>query len=559
MRILSQNWRWFSKRIWTFIYSLWYTLYMKDKHSMLVTISRNDGSAPEVCELTHGETLFTAAGAELSDIIDTPCGGRGTCGKCKVLVTSGDAGPVTAEENKLLTHEELHGGIRLACCCRPHSDISVSAISGGAHTILDTIGSFDEEPSPFWTEKGSFGVAVDIGTTTVVAYLVDFSPPTRIVDVRSGLNSQRRWGADVISRISFAGEGEKNLQELSSAIRQQVSGLIEELLGEQGVRSSSVREIVVAGNTTMLHLFADTDPSSIAVAPFTPAFIHEMVEPASFFDLPFDKARVRVLPSIAGYVGADISAGIAAVGMDRKEGLHLLLDLGTNGEMALGNREKILTCATAAGPAFEGAGISCGTGGVPGAIDTVVVSEGALRWTTIDSKAPVGICGSGILDTVAALLELEIVDDTGAMSEAYADSGYCLVEQRNGQDSRVCFSQKDVRQLQLAKGAVAAGVMVLLDEWGAKPQDISTVYLAGGFGNYLRPSSALAVGLLPQETEEHIVAAKNSAGMGAVRCLLFEHEAERIRQIADKAHYIELSTDSRFQDHFMDQMLFPQR
>ncbi len=530
---------------------------MITQKEMFAAISRSNGKPTEEIKLSAGNSLLEDIRNSIPGVIDAPCGGRGTCGKCKVIITSGDAGPLSSEEKHLLTHEELQGGMRLACKCHPLSDISAAIATGGTHAVLDAIGAFDEEPDPLYLEPESCGVAVDIGTTTVVAYLVDFSEPARVTGVRSALNAQRPWGADVISRISFAGEAEGNLEKLSGAIRNQLDQLIRLLLKGENKQAASVREITIAGNTTMLHLFAGVDPSSIALAPFSPVFVDEVLKPASEYDFDYPEALVRLIPSIAGYVGADISAGIAAVGMDRSEGLSLLLDLGTNGEMALGNRDRILTCATAAGPAFEGAGISCGTGGVPGAIDTVVALDGKLNWTTIDGETPVGICGSGILDTVAALLSLGVIDDSGAMAEEYAESGFCL-SPGTAEKGGVCFTQRDVRQLQLAKGAVAAGVRVLLEEWGANPEDIATVYLAGGFGNYLRPSSALEVGLLPAETGDKITAAKNSAGLGAVRSLLFRNEAERIRTIARKAEYIELSTDGRFQDHFMEQMFFPE-
>ncbi len=508
-------------------------------------------------ELPRGDILLNTIRNADPHALDAPCGGRGTCGKCKVLIASGDAGPIDTQEKQLLTHEELQAGIRLACLCRPEGDLAVSTLSGGAHTVLDSIGSFDEPPDPRQVEAGTYGAAVDIGTTTVVAYLIDFTAPARVIGVRSTLNAQRPWGADVISRISFAGEASEHLPKLAEAVRTQTASLIEELLQAQGKGRGDLREIAIAGNTTMLHLFASVDPSSIAVAPFTPVFIEEILKSAAEFGLDFPEARVRLLPSIAGYVGADISAGISAVGMDRKSDLTLLLDLGTNGEMALGNRERILTCATAAGPAFEGAGISSGTGGIPGAIDTVLADEGRLRWTSIEDKEPVGICGSGILDTVSALLSLGVVDSSGAMEEEYLEKGYCLVPGSNGRKD-ICFTQKDVRQIQLAKGAVAAGVQVLLEEWGCGAGDIAEVFLAGGFGNYLRPSSAIRTGLLPPETADSIIPAKNSAGLGAVRALLFKNEAPRIQAVTEQAEYIELSTDSRFQHHFMEQMLFPE-
>jgi uncharacterized 2Fe-2S/4Fe-4S cluster protein (DUF4445 family) len=508
-----------------------------------------------VIKVKAGQSLLEAIRAAAPEDVESPCGGRGTCGKCKIRVLEGNPGPPSPEERGLLTQQEITSGIRLACRCTPANDITVATIGKKDHTILDGIGLLSQAPDPRYKETGDCGIAVDIGTTTVVAYLVEFSPPVRVTAVESAMNAQRQWGADVISRITFAGEKGENLETLCSAIRGQVDRLIRRLITKKGLAPSSVQEISVVGNTTMLHLFAGIDPSPLGVAPFTPVFVEQRVLPAQSLDLAYPNAILRLLPSVAAYVGADITAGIAAVGIDESNELSLLLDLGTNGEMALGNKERILTCATAAGPAFEGAGISCGTGGVEGAIDTVAVAGGKLSWTSIGDTAPIGLCGSGILDTVSALLTLGIIDESGAMKEPYDKEGYPIAQTQTG--GKILFTQKDVRQFQLAKGAVAAGIAVLLEAWDAEASEIAAVYLAGGFGTFLRPSSALGVGLLPPAAEGKIVSAKNSAGRGAVRTLLYAREAERIANIAEHAEYIELSTNHRFQDHFMEQMFFP--
>lgn len=518
--------------------------------TILLQLSGFEGFPQEQFQLYRGESLLEAVRRQAPNMLEAPCGGHGTCGKCKVRVLEGDTSPLSREEQQFLSDAERRAGVRLACCFFPQEAVTFSVPDSREHRIMDAVGEIPELPRPAYGE--GYGLAVDIGTTTVAAYLVSFNKRTEIRAISSRLNPQRSWGADVISRISFAGEGKEQLDLLCNSIRDAVSSMGRELLRQEGASIEALREVVIAGNTCMLHLFSNTDPTSLAVAPFRPQFTEQWICRAEEFALPFPKAQLRLLPSLAAYVGADITAGIAAVNLDRSEGLELLLDLGTNGEMALGNREKMLCCATAAGPAFEGAGISCGTGGIPGAIDRVYREGARIAWTSIDNQPPQGICGSGILDLTAVLLKTGVVDGSGAI---IGDNDEVTLYE--GEERKISFLQRDIRQIQLAKGAVAAGISTLLDEWGAEASDIQKVHLAGGFGNYLHPDSAVQVGLIPSVCRNRIYPARNSAGWGAVRCLLYREEADRIDKIAAESQYIELSTDPRFQRFFMEEMLFP--
>jgi uncharacterized 2Fe-2S/4Fe-4S cluster protein (DUF4445 family) len=257
-------------------------------------------------------------------------------------------------------------------------------------------------------------------------------------------------------------------------------------------------------------------------------------------------------------VGADIVAAIRAAGLERRERLSLVLDLGTNGEMALGNRDGIVACATAAGPAFEGAAISCGTGGVAGAVDSLRWDDGRLVITTIGGGAPTGVCGSGIIDAAACLVRGGLVDETGAMDEAWSAAGYPLAGTDAGDaGSGIRFSQADVRQIQLAKAAVAAGIAAMLDEAGAGLDDVETVFLAGGFGSYLRPESAAAIGLIPPALLDRVETVGNAAGHGAVRMLLFRDEMGSMSSLARALRYIELSGSDFFRDRFVEELFFP--
>jgi uncharacterized 2Fe-2S/4Fe-4S cluster protein (DUF4445 family) len=502
-----------------------------------------------------GQTLLDALRKTDPRAIDAPCGGAGTCGKCRVRIVSGDAGEVDSEERRLVGNAGLTAGIRLACHVRPRGNLSFEkAETAGVAAIHEAFSVMSGSIDPLLGEVGTYGVAVDIGTTTVAAYLIDFGTG-EVLTAASCLNSQRAWGADVIARIDHASKDPANLSYLATLARTDLTGLANRLLASVGASHDALMEISIVGNTTMLHLFAGIDPSGIAVAPFTPVFTALQRKQASEYGLPYPKAFVTLGPSVAGYVGADLVAGIRAVGLEEREKLSLILDLGTNGEMALGNKNGIVACATAAGPAFEGAAISCGTGGVAGAIDSLIWKEGRLEWTTIGGLDPIGVCGSGIIDAAACLVRGGIADDTGAFADAWSDEGYPLAG-NNGKP--IYFTQSDMRQIQLAKAAVAAGIGSMLDDIGADLGDVESVFLAGGFGSYLRPSSAAAIGLIPPALLPRVQAVGNAAGHGAVRMLLFKNEAKDLTSLAGSVRYLELSGSDFFRDRFVEELFFPE-
>lgn len=502
-----------------------------------------------------GQTLLDALRTVDPRAIDAPCGGAGTCGKCRVRIVSGDAGEVETEERRLVGQAGLAAGVRLACHVRPKGNLSFEkAETAGAAAIHEAFSMIYGSIDPLLSEAGTYGVAVDIGTTTVAAYLVDFGTG-EVLTAASCLNSQRAWGADVIARIDHAGKDPANLAYLAELARADLTGLAKRLLASVEASHDALREISVVGNTTMLHLFAGVDPSGIAVAPFTPVFTALQRRQASEYGLPYPKAFVTLGPSVAGYVGADLVAGIRAVGLEEREKLSLILDLGTNGEMALGNKDGIVACATAAGPAFEGAAISCGTGGVAGAIDSLVWNEGRLEWTTIGGLPPIGVCGSGIIDAAACLVRGGIADDTGAFADPWSDEGYPLAGSKG---KAINFTQADMRQIQLAKAAVAAGIASMLDDRGAGLDEVESVFLAGGFGSYLRPASAAAIGLIPPELLPKVEAVGNAAGHGAVRMLLFKKEGQDLSSLASGVRYLELSSSDFFRDRFVEELFFPE-
>lgn len=501
-----------------------------------------------------GQTILAALQEAGCVEVDAPCGGNGTCGKCLIEVSGGVTPPTEDERSRLPAGTDL----RLACRCIIQGDCTVRpAVLASGAVVASEGRTVSFPPAP---RKG-LGAAVDIGTTTVVLYLYDLSSGRRLA-LRSGQNRQRAFGADVISRVQYSSTAAGGLEQMTRAIREQLAGYLAETCEEAGRDLDEVREIMVAGNTIMEHIFAGLSPSSIAVAPFTPLSVFGDTVDGEACGLT---GRIYRFPCVAGYVGGDITAGLLSSGAYRSEQPVLFLDIGTNGEMGIGSREGFLTCATAAGPAFEGAEITCGMSGIDGAISRVWLENGQLRYTVLGGGPARGICGSGLVDALAALLELGAVDETGRLlppDEAGEDVLPRLEETDEGvrfyldEARTVCITDGDVRKLQLAKAAVAAGIQTLLLKSGLKEEQVSALYLAGGFGNYIDQNSAAAIGLLPESMLDRIVPVGNSAGMGAAALLLSDQARSDLEEFLPRCSYLELSGCPEFNDAYIECMMF---
>ena len=402
------------------------------------------------------------------------------------------------------------------------------------------------------------GLAVDVGTTTVAAYLMDLSSGRQLA-VASCLNPQAAFGADVISRLTLAITETDGLARLSTAIRGAINELATQACRLAGVSTDRIFELVVVGNTAMHHLLLGIKPDSLAFAPYLPAIVDPVTVPAGDLGLDVARgARVHLLPIIAGYVGADTVGMVLATGLDRARRVSLAVDIGTNGEMVLGDRRRLLACSTAAGPAFEGARISRGMTAAAGAIDRADVVDGELRLHVIGGGAASGICGSGLVDVAAILLRHGLVEPSGRLRAAGAAPAgtpaglaarlaagpggpeFVLQEEAAGV-GRVTITQRDIRELQLATGAIRAGITMLIRELGIETGQVRRLYLAGAFGNYLRPESAVAIGLLPRLPLERIVPVGNAAGTGARMALLSVVERRRAARLARRVEYVELA------------------
>jgi uncharacterized 2Fe-2S/4Fe-4S cluster protein (DUF4445 family) len=431
----------------------------------------------------------------------------------------------------------------------------------------------DVEPGDSTARR--FAIAFDLGTTTVVATLLDLDTGQPAA-VRSMLNRQQPYGADVISRISATMLDEQALGALQSRAQDTLRGLAEEVCGEAGVAPAEVYEVTVCGNVTMMQLALGIDPEPLSMAPFIVA-AHELppATAADFGVAVHPRAPAFVFPSVGAYVGGDIVAGLLATGLTRDKRLRLFIDVGTNSEIALGTHERVLATAAPAGPAFEAAQIRCGMRAAEGAVEGVKIAGGELSLQVIGDAEPAGMCGSGLVDCVAELVAAGLLDHSGRFvpdEQAAADHGAGLADRLTkvgeervfvlhwrGEDpaNAVYLSQRDVRELQFAKASIATGWQILLRELGLEPGDIAQVLLAGSFGAYLSPTSAIRIGLVPRMALPRIVSAGNVAGEGAKIAALSLRERAEARSIVNEVRYVELSGRTDFNDAFIDQLAFP--
>ena len=470
---------------------------------MKYTVTFQPGGAAIAVE--PGTTVLSAMiGAGLRP--DAPCGGKGTCGKCRVI---------------------LDGQEVLACQTRVDRDMAV--FTGDKAEVKILTEGLKAAVNPDGTDD--YVLAFDIGTTTVVAYLLDGRTGALLAQ-GSCVNPQGQFGADVISRIQYALK--EGGQAVSGCIRDAMAELTKDTARRAGISPERITAAAVVGNTAMHHLLLGIDPKPLVTPPYMPAVSEAM-----------ERGGARILPNIAGFVGGDTVGCMVSTRFDRQEEWTLLIDIGTNGEMVLGNRERRIACSTAAGPAFEGAKISCGMRGAEGAVDHVTLENGEIRCHVMGDGLPKGLCGSGLLDLVAVLLELGIITESGRMPQ----KAYTLCE-------NVTLTQKDVREVQLAKAAIRAGIELLAEKMGIRVSEIRRVYLAGAFGNYMNPASACRIGMIPPVLLDRIVPIGNAAGEGAKLCALSRAEFEYSRKLAKETEFLELASLPQFQDRYVDALEF---
>lgn len=518
------------------------------------------GDGPAAVPFTPPARLYDLlAGSGMP--VDTPCGGRQRCLKCKVKV-SGAAAPAGERERGLLTPQEQASGIRYACMTDLLGDARVSPVGEQREVQAQIEGALPAFDPAAWGRR--LGAAVDIGTTTLAAYLYSL-PDAALLATRSDLNPQAGFGADVISRLEKSLGGSR--AELAGCIRAGIGQLLEGLCRSAGREAAELDSLVLTGNTAMLYLLCGRDPSSITAAPFAMDCAFGCFLRPADLDLPLvPDCRIYLPRCFSAYVGADITTALLAAGFYRDGRIpagppRLLVDIGTNGEMALAADGKLLCCSTAAGPALEGAGIHQGMMARGGAVHQVSLQDGRMVCRVLGGGEGTGICGSGLVDAVAVMRRAGVLDETGLIDEeSHAFTAY--LEEINGQPAfrlpgtGVVLTQQDIRAVQLAKSAICAGMITLIEEAGLRPEDIDSLSIAGGFGARINVASAEAIGLIPPGFAAKSKAIGNAAGTGASMVLLSEAVRAGSEHLADLSRTVELSTHPRFMEAYIDGMYF---
>jgi uncharacterized 2Fe-2S/4Fe-4S cluster protein (DUF4445 family) len=591
-----------------------------------------------------GTTILEAA-ARAGIVLQTPCGGGGTCGKCLVRVCSGQVRHAPAGHHKLSAAQQQEGW-RLACDTALESAavIEIPAASRFEHTQKILTGDAghtlavhpiltatplalpppsQHDPAPdrerLETALGEtlifpatqlaalprqlraadwnvhiiregkrliavqpaavpaqiLGVAFDLGTTTVVGTLLDLVTGQELA-VASSMNGQIPFGDDVLTRILRIRENPERLTDLQGAAVHTLNEIIAALCRQSGLASDRICNATLAGNSTMQQIVCGLDPSALGELPFVPVFARSLEIPAAGIGLKINPAaHLYLFPQVGGFVGGDTVAGMLAAGFDHLKKPTLLVDIGTNGEIALLHDNRILCASTAAGPAFEGARITQGMRATTGAIEKVLIQDGELRINVIGNTPATGLCGTALIDAVAEMLRHGLLESTGRMlppdelpasvspalrarMESDGDDARLVLAPAEAGRAAVCLYQRDVRELQLASGALRAGVDTLLQRANLAATDLDAVLLAGGFGNFIRRNNAQRIGLLPPLPHERIRFIGNASSMGAKMALLSTHERARAEKLRQRSEHVDISMDPAFQNAFSMAMLFPE-
>lgn len=584
-----------------------------------------------VYEYEAGGTLLEILLAQRI-FVDNPCNGKGVCGKCRVKIRKGELSQLTETEKKLLKQEELQEGVRLSCLIKPESDLEIELLQKERKHEVLTSGyvpefEFDvdirkqvieihkptlEDQTPYedqiknqtggellfqslknarfqsgkatavlhgshviQIEEGDttgslYGVAVDIGTTTVVCTLIDMLTGKELANA-SMINAQKHFGLDVLTRISYELEHpEDGAEKLQKAIVDSMNDMIADACHQAGVDPKEIYEVAVGANCTMMHMLLGVDATSIGKAPYAPMFVRAKDIKASEIGIHVaEGAGLYCLPSVSAYIGADIVAGTYVCELKKEKGNVLFIDIGTNGEIVLSNKGRLLCCSCAAGPALEGMNISSGMRAAEGAIEDVKITEEGVQLKVIGDEEPIGICGSGILAVVKELLRAGLLRKEGAFIKLKqleeTDYRYPML-QLDGmkrefilteKPQKLLITQGDVRQVQLAKGAILSGFIALLNKAGIRMEDLDKVMIAGQFGAHLPADSLVGTGILPKEVEDKLVYVGNSSKTGAYMALMSSKVKAEMEELASYMDYMELGATEGYERLFSDCLIFP--
>lgn len=467
------------------------------------------------------------------------CGGNGTCGKCRVCVNDG-----------------LHKYESLACRTEYRQGMGISVLNADVKMAAfpEKTGKRTER-----NENEEYGIAVDIGTTTIAAVIIDINTGN-IIASGTAMNSCRAYGSDVISRIKASSEGHR--EDMSLLMKKDLFDIISALVIKTGI--NKITKVAIAANTAMVHILMGYDAACLGMYPYTPVNISliegeygDVIDGSLAF---MNRAKVYIMPGISTFVGGDIVSGLFCLDLRNSGGVTAFMDLGTNGEMAVAASGRIIAASASAGPVFEGANISCGTGSIPGAISHVsIIRKHDVKVSVIEDRPPVGICGTGVIETVSELLRVGAADWSGLLKPEWCDGGtaaFTLARRTDG--SRISFSQKDIRALQLGKAAIRAGFNIIMAQAGIEASDIAKMYIAGGFGFSLNTGAAVDIGLLPEEVRYRTVSAGNTSLKGAVKLITGDTDRNIAELAAIKASAVtsELNENPDFNDIYIKELNF---
>lgn len=539
-------------------------------------------------EVKNGQTLLEAM-RNNNIAFEAPCGGKGICGKCAVKIVAGNDKLLLPEELKYFSEEQIETGYRLACLYHPASDICIQLNTNNNDSFAFLKEQLEryESISPYFrkvysepdemtfcyygetylgsecgdTTKDLYGVAVDLGTTTVVASLVNLNNGN-VLSQSSRINPQKDYGLDVLSRIEYQNRHEVGLSILNQVIRNCINEMVMELCNNTSTDASKIYDMTIAGNTTMLHLFLGISATTLGKAPYKSLIEGSVIRSMESLELKGAAfGQVYILPPVSGFIGSDITGGAMVSSLDKQTKTTLFIDIGTNGELVLKIKDKLLTCSCAAGPAFEGMNIFCGMRASKGAIEKIrILENGELYAEVIGGKQAQGICGSGIVDIMSELIRHRILGKTGRIAEASAlpkmlQSWVC--EDDNGRYIKFAVNgcsfklyQSDLRQIQLAKGAILSGIYALTELGGISPEDLDAVFIAGQFGKHLSIESLIGIGIIPSCLNGKISYIGNTARKGAECCLIHKQWRKEVEDIALKMTYLELSQVADYERMF---------
>ena len=566
---------------------------------------------------SHGEMNLLDCLRSSGILLESPCNGKGICGKCKVKILSGAVSALTEQEKRYLTREEIAGRIRLACLTIPQGEVELDEqgllqekpnnVLGGeaVHVELNPLLTVEQidvtkptlengyslsramgdtllweaapplsllEKLPGLTQEKHlwkvsyagktidlvkqperYGLAVDIGTTTVAVSLIDLA--TGNVRAEEGfVNPQKAFGLDVLSRIHYDMEHTNGVLELRRVIVERLQKAAEEMVKRVNVALDAIYEVVVGANATMLHALLGIPLKSLGTAPYSSVFTQPVTVLGKELCVALhDQTRLYCIPSVSTFIGGDIVSGVLASQLDRAEDTALLVDIGTNGEIVLSQKGRMYSCSCAAGPALEGMNISCGMRAEPGAVEHVTLGDEGVQLQTISNLPPVGLCGSGLLEAISQVVEKGIVGKTGRIA---SESALVNTDEEGKRrvvldgERNIYLTQSDIRQVQFCKGAILSGILTLMQRLGLEDREIDRVIVAGQFGKHLNPESLTGAGLIPASLKERISYIGNSSMMGAHLCLLNQNERRRAEEVAKNIEYIELSVSPGYEKLF---------